>query len=404
MLIFVMALRPPDDFCPPVTSTQLPSERELRALWDRHEERRRARERRSEWRKVVEDVRRSSDGGLKPSEAAAGLPAYLQDRSSFGSQARGALRAEARTGRVAAAGVDTWSPCWYAEPGSPLGRAIRALATQRTKFACLLPEDVEGYRVGWFPDARLVFAEGRPHGEGLVASADLPRAMRRLRRSLSDLGLPLGGVMSGGIRRLDVAVDLWTDSGPEGLALLECIGNAVLGGGKLAVYRSGRCIESVSLKTRSGKTQGRLYDKGIQRGGAPRGRWLRFEAQWRFPRGGRPMLEQLDGQALRSHFWRRFEPLWSAAGGMRFGGVGALGERLEAAVGSGQLLPSRARSIAGYLLLSASGIPQGARRTTYELERECRELGLSVSLLEDVDRRVDGAAVLEECGRPEKWR
>jgi hypothetical protein len=89
---------------------------------------------------------------------------------------------------------------------------------------------------------------------------------------------------------------------------------------------------------------------------------------------------------------------------MRFGGLGAVGERLEDAVNSGQLLPSRARSIAGYLLLSASGIPQGARRTTYELERECRELGLSVSLLEGVDREIDGAALLEECGRPEKWR
>jgi hypothetical protein len=398
-----MALRPPDDFCPPVESSSAPSERELRELWERYESRRRVRDRRVEWRRVVEEVRRSSDGGLKPSEPAAPLPAYLQERSSFGPHARGALRAEARTGRVAAAGVDTWSPCWYAEPGSPLGRAIRALATQRTKFACLLPEMVEGYRIGWFPEARLVFAEGRPRGDGLVAAVDLPGAMRRLRRSLSDLGLPLGGVVSGGIRRLDVAVDLWTDSGPEGLALLECIGNAALGSGKLAVYRSGRCIESVSLKTRSGKTQGRLYDKGIQRGRAPRGRWLRFEAQWRFGRGARPMLEQLDGSALRNCFWRRFEPLWSAAGGMRFGGPGAVAERLEAAVHSGQLLPSRARSIAGYLLLSVSGIPQGARRTTYELERECRELGLSVSLLEGVDRRIDAAAVLEECGRAEKW-
>src|SRR6476646_11679317 len=175
-----MALRPPDDFCPPAVGSSSPSEREIRDLWDRHEERRRVRERRSEWRRVVEEVRRSSDGGLTPSGAAAGLPAYLREQSSFGPQARSALRAEAKTGRVAAAGVDTWSPCWYAEPGSPLGRAIRALATQRTKFASLLPEGVEGYRVGWFPEARLVFAEGRPPGEGLVAGPDLPGAMRRL--------------------------------------------------------------------------------------------------------------------------------------------------------------------------------------------------------------------------------
>ena len=399
-----MALRPPHDFAPPVSEERSPSERELRELWDRHETRCRDRERKAEWRRVVEDVRRSSDGALHSSKATRALPAYMQDRAAFGPQAREALRPEPRQGRVAAAGIDTWSPCWYAEPGSPLGRAIQALATQRSRFACLLPEGVDGYRVGWFPDARLVFAEGRPRGEELVVASDLPQAMRRLRRSLGDLGLPLAGVPSGGLRRIDVAADLWTDSAPEGLALLECVGAAAPGAGKVAVYRSERCIESVSIKTRTGRTRGRLYDKGAQLGRAPRGRWLRFEAQWRFPRGARPVPEQLDAAALREHFWRRFEPLWQAAGGFRFGGLAAVGERIEAAVASGQLLPSRARSIAGYLLLSASGIPQGARRTTYELERECRELGLSVSLLQGTDRSIDVASVLEECLATEKWR
>jgi len=305
---------------------------------------------------------------------------------------------------VAAAGVDTWSPCWYAAPGSPLGRAIQALATQRTRFASLMPESVQGYRVGWFPESRLVFAEGRPCDEELVVASDLPRAMRRLRRALGDLGLPLVGVPNAGVRRLDVAADLWTDSAAEGLALLECVGAAAPSTGKVVVYRAERCIESVSFKTSAGRTRGRLYDKGAQLGRAPRGRWLRFEAQWRFPRGARPALEGLSAEVLRGRFWSRFESLWQAAGGFRFGGLGAVGDRIEAAVRSGQLLPSRARSIAGYLLLSASGIPQGARRTTYELERECRELGLSVSLLAGVDRRIDVASVLEECLATEKWR
>lgn len=399
-----MALRPPQDFSPPASRSDSPSERELRELWDRHEVRCRERERKAEWRRVVEEVRRSSDGALCSTQPARPLPLYLGDSGSFGPQARGALRPEPRQGRVAAAGVDTWSPCWYAEPGSPLGRAIQALATQRIRFASLMPERVQGYRVGWFPESRLVFAEGRPCDEELVVASDLPRAMRRLRRALGDLGLPLVGVPSAGVRRLDVAADLWTDFAAEGLALLECVGAAAPSTGKVVVYRAERCIESVSLKTIAGRTRGRLYDKGAQLGRAPRGRWLRFEAQWRFPRGARPALEELSAEVLRGRFWSRFESLWQAPGGFRFGGLGAVGERIEAAVRSGQLLPSRARSIAGYLLLSASGIPQGARRTTYELERECRELGLSVSLLAGVDRRIDVASVLEECLATEKWR
>ena len=45
----VMALRPPYDFAPPLSSTREPSERELRELWDRCEARARDRERRAEW-------------------------------------------------------------------------------------------------------------------------------------------------------------------------------------------------------------------------------------------------------------------------------------------------------------------------------------------------------------------
>ena len=106
---------------------------------------------------------------------------------------------------------------------------------------------------------------------------------------------------------------------------------------------------------------------------------------------------------MRRLFARRFKPLWQAAGGIRLAPGTGLVERIAEAVADGRLAPSRARTLAGYLLLGAAGVPQGARRTTYELERECRELGLLASLSADADRRVDVATVLDECMAPAVW-
>jgi hypothetical protein len=399
-----MALRPPTDFAPPLPKPAAPSEAELRALWDRHEANRRERERAEEWRQALEEARRDGGGRLRPATPAAELPDYLRDRLALGPHARDALRPVPPSGRVLAAGLDTISPCWYAEPGSPLATAMSALATRRTRLAWLLPEPVIGYRVGWFEEPGLVFAEGRPAGAALCPAAELPGALASLQRALGDLGIPVNGVPGAGLRRLDVAADLWTESAVEGLGFLECVGAASFGAGKLATYRAERQVQSVMVKTRAGRTRARLYDKGAESGHTSPGRWLRLEAQWRLPRGARIDATEIDAALLRERFKRRFEGLWQASGGFRIGGFAALGERIEAAVASGQLVPSRARSIAGYLILAAAGIPQGAKRTTYELERECRELGLSISLLRDGERHLDVAAILDECLAPEVWR
>jgi hypothetical protein len=167
---------------------------------------------------------------------------------------------------------------------------MAALATQQAHRAWLLPDPVGGYRVGWFDQPGLVFAEGRPGGEAPCAAAS-PSA------------------------------------------------------GKLVAYRAERCVESVLIKSRAGRTLARLYDKGAQGARAPRGRWLRFEAQWRLPRDARIDPAKVDPALLRERFKRRFEPLWEAAGGFRIGGLEAATERISEAVASGQLQPSRARSV-----------------------------------------------------------
>lgn len=50
--------------------------------------------------------------------------------------------------------------------------------------------------------------------------------------------------------------------------------------------------------------------------------------------------------------------------------------RLATAVERGELRPSRARSIAGFLLLSKHGVSQGSRRSEQELKAEAKALGL----------------------------
>lgn len=52
-------------------------------------------------------------------------------------------------------------------------------------------------------------------------------------------------------------------------------------------------------------------------------------------------------------------------------------ERLARAVEVGELQPSRARTLMGFLVLGAAGVPQGATRTVQELRTDCTRLGLT---------------------------
>ena len=97
-----------------------------------------------------------------------------------------------------------------------------------------------------------------------------------------------------------------------------------------------------------------------------------------------------------------FAPLWDAAQGVRLGGQVALVERVRDAMERGEVSASRARTIVGYLVLTAADVPQGARRTRYELERDARRLGLGVSSATE-DETVDLGAFLEECTDTNAW-
>src|SRR5205823_957950 len=120
------------------------------------------------------------------------------------------------------------------------------------------------------------------------------------------------------------------------------------------------------------------YDKGIESGTAPRGRLIRPEDQRRYPKALRRDASELTSTYVREQYRRRFMPLYQSARGVKVAGPFVLGIRLREAVEAGVIDPGRARSLGGYLLGEAVGMPQGSRSTRYALEKDCRELGLVI--------------------------
>lgn len=331
---------------------------------------------------------------------------------------------------VTAAGVDTWSICWYLREDSSAHRAIEALATQPGERSRLLPEAVAGHRVGWFPGARLVFAEGRPAGiEGLARTDDLPGVAKLLFDSLGDMGLRLphwpsrplagpvpGGVMrpflgeSGfaGIRRLDSTVDLEFESPAEGLAALAGVAALPVPRMKTTVKREvgGRRVETVYLNGSAGRTVlGRWYDKGIESGSHRRGLRVRPEDQRRFAKDARMPLEAVaDGSYVRGLFVRRFEPLWRASKGVKVGGVRDIAARAIELVETGDLSPGEAKAMLGRLVLdSAGGDALQTRRQQQRDRALARNHGLVLADGVDDEVEVDLGEIIEEALDSSAW-
>jgi hypothetical protein len=236
----LVSLRPPTDFRPPIEKAPSPTDEELRKLWDDRERGRRERRRAQGWREAQELTRRDGTNAVVPAPGLDQLPLCFGEPGVIGDHARSALRPEPQRGRVAAVGIDTWSPSWLAEEGSALQRSLLALATRRAGMASVLPEPVHGHRVGWFSRWGLAFAEGHPELGSLGSAASLPDSLNGLEASLCDVGIPVGPSCRNGLRRLDVAADVITGSAATGLELLNGAAMLSPAGGKIVSYRSAR--------------------------------------------------------------------------------------------------------------------------------------------------------------------
>lgn len=318
---------------------------------------------------------------------------------------------------VRAAGVDTWSPAWRIDPESWAGAQLASMATTPTKGrSWQLPEAIAGHRVGWFPVAGLLYAEGHPVADGLARAAQLPEAFLSLQRALlaADVPLPPGVACDDfygdhhpgfvGLRRLDTTVDLVTDNPAVGAAIMAGVG-AVLGeAGVTETWRRRGALQTIYLRGDGGRrVLGRWYDKGAESGSAAPGRLIRPEDQRRWAKGQRRAPDELSARYVRGLFHRRFASLWRATEGVTVAGPIILAQKLAAAVSAGEISAREAESLAGYLLLDSAGSYQAPGRTRRRRRATAAGLGLVLSdgLVQEVE--VDLHDVLDQIMDTDEW-
>jgi hypothetical protein len=326
------------------------------------------------------------------------------------------------------AGIDTFSPCWSVGHESQAGRAMCALATSHAGRGRLIPEAVAGYRVGFFPEPGLIYAEGHPAGADELADPDaLPEAVQTVEDELRDRGvmLPKGRALRGspmlgtsdregsaGVRRCDAAADLDLGSAEDGRALLIALAAVATtvprcqGGVRYAKDGSGG-VETVYLYGLAGvKVLGRAYDKGYEQlGDSHRYERVRLEDQRRYASARRVAVEQLTGERVRANLQERFYPMWQATKGVKVlaqaGVIRELGDRVRA----GEMRPTTAEKLSGYLVLRSQlgrGDEAQKRRDRRRRQR-FRELGLVQAPAALAEVEVDLHQVLEQVLEADVW-
>lgn len=329
---------------------------------------------------------------------------------------------------TATIGIDTWKPAWYVDPDGPAGECMSQLARQLAGAGKLLPRPVDGHRVGWFPKEGMLYAEGHPGDDHELADPEQLRArLDRLEDALEAEGVPVprhaplwyagDGVSRfadryegfAGVSRLDSTINVPMRSASEGIGLLA--GAAALvrdmprtqlewradGGGSQTVYVRG---------FRGKKVLGRLYDKGLESGVAPRGMLVRMEDQRRWGKQSRRDVAELSREYVRGKVHERFLPLWRATKGVKVAGPLVLAEKVQALIDEEELSPAQGERLVGQMVLEAVHVEGGRRlsksaRARWSTVR--RELGLVVAdgVLDEVE--VDVHELLTEAMDTAAW-
>lgn len=277
---------------------------------------------------------------------------------------------------VAQVGVDTISYAWRPTNDEVLWDRLQNAAKARS-IAGLWRVSPAGVPGGWmlskplacarwffFPESRLIFAEGRLGAmvsgrEGdfsLGRFSSLPGAAMKLEKEVAQaLGHDPDEGIGGdeiALRRLDLAAELrWSDPA-DGLAALQALGTLSIPRVKVCEWRHEGRTETVSYytATKRRKLLMRIYDKGVQTRSEAPGTLLRFERQHRWVRADQPEVFNFSCHADPAALWLdRFEDWAESAERLAVkGGEGSQLKLIEA-VEDGSLDREKAERLIGAL-------------------------------------------------------
>lgn len=280
---------------------------------------------------------------------------------------------------VAQVGVDTVSFAWRPLDDEVLWDRLQNGAQARSIAGLwrvnpagvpggwMLSKPLAGARWFFFPDSRLIFAEGRlgamlsgRDGDfSLAPFSSLMTAALRLEEEIAvvfghDRADGIGGLIMA-LRRLDLAAELrWADPS-DGLAALRALGTLSIPRVKVCEWRHEGRTETVSYytATKHKKLLMRIYDKGVESRSAAPGTLLRFERQHRWVKADQPELFNFAVQADPSALWLdRFEDWAESAERLAVEGGEGSQRRLIEAVESGDLDREKAERLIGALAIA----------------------------------------------------
>lgn len=280
---------------------------------------------------------------------------------------------------VAQVGVDTVSFAWRPLDDEVLWDRLQNGAQARSIAGLwrvnpagvpggwMLSKPIAGARWFFFPESRLIFAEGRlsamlsgrDEDFSLAPFSSLPTAALRLEEEIAmvlgrDRADGIGGLIMA-LRRLDLAAELrWSDPA-DGLAALRSLGTVSIPRVKVCEWRHEGRTETVSYytATKHKKLLMRIYDKGVETRSEAPGKLLRFERQHRWVKADQPELLDFVLSADPAALWLdRFEDWAESAGRLAVEGGEASQLRLIEAVESGTLDREKAERLIGALAVA----------------------------------------------------
>ena len=231
----------------------------------------------------------------------------------------------------------------------------------------MLSDPLGAARWFFFPDSRLIFAEGRlgamlSGNDGdfsLAPFSSLPDAPWELEKHLvpvlgHDEEDGIGGKGTA-LRRLDLAAELRWEDPSDGLAALRALGTLSIPRVKVCEWRHEGRTETVSYYTNTKKRKllMRIYDKGVQTRSAAPGTLLRFERQHRWAKSDQPQVLDFSFDADPAGLWLdRFEDWAESAQRLAVEGGEASQLHLIEAVERGELDREKAERLIGALAVA----------------------------------------------------